>query len=106
MIGRMRCAECQTTLSPSATVCPTCLSKDAEQFRLPSKGRILSWTTIRRAPAGYPVTAPYNVVVVELLPGINITGRLAAQSPPPMMGAPVKSVGQEHGCELFEVTPS
>ena len=104
MIARMRCVQCQNTLSASATVCPACLSKGAESFSLPSDGRLLSWTTIRRAPAGYPVVAPYDVVVVELAPGIRVTGRLVAESPPPTMGAPVKSVGHEDGCELFIVT--
>ena len=104
MIARMRCVQCQTTLSASATICPACLSKDTESFSLPSDGRLLSWTTIRRAPAGYPVVAPYDVVVVELAPGIRVTGRLVAESPPPTMGAHVKSVGHEDGCELFIVT--
>lgn len=50
------------------------------------------------------MVAPYDVVVVELAPGIRVTGRLVAESPPPTMGAHVKSVGHEDGCELFIVT--
>ena len=48
--------------------------------------------------------APYDVLVVELAPGIKVTGRLVAESPPPTMGALVKSVGHEDGCDLFVVT--
>lgn len=103
MIELKRCAECHMTLNAVASVCPTCLSKNAEPFQAPSEGRVISWTTIRRAPAGYGTAAPYHVLVVELASDIRITGRLISESSPPTVGARVRSAGHESGCELFVV---
>jgi uncharacterized OB-fold protein len=99
-----RCARCHASLTPVSTVCPACLSRDAEMVDAPAEGRLVSWTTIRRAPAGYPVTAPYDVVVVDL-PGARVTGRLAPDSPPPRMDARVRPVGEDGTCVIFAVAP-
>ena len=81
-----RCTNCKTTLTAAAVVCVNCLSREFENFDVPTEGHLVSWTTIRRAPAGYSATAPYNVVVVDLAPSIRVTGRLAPESPPPLYG--------------------
>lgn len=100
-----RCARCHAGVTPASVVCPACLSRDFEAVAMPPQGRLVSWTTIRRAPAGYPAAAPYDVVVVDLAPGVRITGRLAAGSAPPRMDALVRPVAQEGACTLFEVAP-
>ena len=98
-----RCTNCKTTLTAAAVVCVNCLSREFENFEVPTEGHLVSWTTIRRAPAGYSATAPYNVVVVDLAPSIRVTGRLVPESPPPSMGGLVHQVGEENGCRLFVV---
>jgi uncharacterized OB-fold protein len=100
-----RCARCHTTLSTTSVVCPACLSRDFEAFEPPDRGRLVSWTTIRRAPAGYPVTAPYDVVVVELDGGIRVTGRLEQDSATPSMNARVRRVADDALCSVFAVEP-
>jgi uncharacterized OB-fold protein len=99
-----RCTNCKTTLTEVAVVCVNCLSREFENFEAPTGGRLVSWTTIRRAPAGYCAAAPYDVVVVDLAPTIRVTGRLAPDSLPPSMGASVHQVGEENGCRLFVVS--
>jgi uncharacterized OB-fold protein len=73
---------------------------------MPAEGRLVSWTTIRRAPAGYSASAPYDVVIVDLAPGVRVTGRLAAHSPPPRLDATVRRVGEDGACALFAVAPA
>jgi uncharacterized OB-fold protein len=103
MMLMRRCALCRESLTPVATVCPSCLSREVETTEMPSQGRLVTWTTIRRAPAGYPVAAPYDVVVVDLASGGRVTGRLATDSPPPSMDATVRLVGEEGACAIFAV---
>jgi len=98
-----RCIRCHTALTIASVVCPSCLSRDFEIVEAPSHGRLLSWTTIRRAPAGYPVSAPYDVVVVELAPGVRVTGRLSGDSPRPMTNVQVRRVAVEGDCAIFAV---
>lgn len=98
-----QCAACGTVLTPSSSVCPKCLGSEWKPLELPGEGRLVSWTTIRRAPAGYAVTAPYDVVVVDLAPGIRVTGRMDAGSAPPQMGATVRQVAQEGTCPIFSM---
>lgn len=98
-----RCAACHASLTLASVVCPACLSREVETVAMPAQGRLVSWTTIRRAPAGYSATAPYDVVIVDLAPGVRVTGRLAADSPPPRLDAVVRPVGEDGGCTLFAV---
>ncbi len=98
-----RCATCHASLTPASVVCPSCLSREFETVDMPAQGRLVSWTTIRRAPAGYTATAPYDVVVVDLGPGVRVTGRLVADSPPPRLDATVRRVGDDGPCPLFAV---
>ena len=98
-----KCARCSHILSLSSVVCPGCLSRSFEVFDLPDLGRLVSWTTIRRAPAGFHMTAPYDVVVVDLAPGVRVTGRLAADSATARLDAPVRIVEMDQGSPVFAV---
>lgn len=101
-----QCAHCSAVLSPKSEICPKCLSREVRDVEMPGEGRLTSWTTIRRAPAGYPVAAPYDVVVVDIAPGVRVTGRLAQGSAPPARGALVRQVAEEDTCPIFTVSPA
>lgn len=98
-----QCARCNVILPPSSAICQQCLSREIKAIDMPGRGVLASWTTIRRAPAGYPVAAPYEVVVVDIAPGVRVTGRLATESRPPSMGAHVEQVAEEGACPVFAV---
>ncbi len=98
-----QCVACQALVGPRATVCPACLGREHVPVMLPDDGTLVSWTTIRRAPAGFHATAPYDVVVVDVQPGVRVTGRLAEGSPPPRMNAAVRQVGTDGDSPLFAV---
>lgn len=98
-----KCTVCATVLGLRSVVCQGCLSRSFELVDLPDQGRLVSWTTIRRAPAGFHVTAPYDVVVVDVEPRVRVTGRLAADSAAPSLDAPVRIVEMDHGSPVFAV---
>lgn len=98
-----KCTRCHRILGLRSIVCPGCLSRSFELIDMPDHGRLVTWTTIRRAPAGFHGTAPYDVVVVDIGPGVRITGRLASASLPARMNAPVRMVSMDEGSPVFAV---
>ena len=102
----MRIYECQRCLEHYAkpyAVCSKCLGLDLSEVDVSDEGKLVSWTTIRRAPAGFAVSAPYDVVAVDLAGGLRVTGRLAAQSAAPSMFARVLRTETEDQCPIFNV---
>ena len=77
MLQGRRCAECQRLWLDEVHACPSCGAPGGETVQLSGSGRLLSWTTIRVAPARYAAEAPYVVGVVALDEGFRLTARLA-----------------------------
>ena len=74
-LGGRRCGECHK-LSIESPRCPFCGSERGETLPLSGHGTLVSWTTIRVAPARYAAETPYTVGVVELDEGPRLTARL------------------------------
>lgn len=89
MLQGRRCAECKRLWLEAAQACPYCSSPGGETIQLSGRGRLLSWTTIRVAPAGYAAEAPYVVGLVALDEGPRLTARLAADPETLTPGLPV-----------------
>jgi uncharacterized protein len=75
MLPARRCAECGR-LSVNAATCRYCGAEGGEAINLSGRGRLVSWTVIRVAPARYASDAPYAVGLLELAEGPRITARL------------------------------
>jgi hypothetical protein len=75
MLPARRCAECQK-LSVVAATCRFCGAEGGESVDLTGRGRLLSWTVIRVAPARYASEAPYAVGLLELDEGPRVTARI------------------------------
>ncbi len=75
MLPARRCVECGK-LSVNAVTCRFCGAEGGEAVSLSGRGRLLSWTVIRVAPARYASEAPYAVGLLELAEGPRITARL------------------------------
>ena len=58
------------------------------------RGTLVSWTLVRRPPAGFDADGPYAVALIELEEGVRITARLAVHDPEPAMSAPVLVRGE------------
>jgi uncharacterized OB-fold protein len=76
MLPARRCVECGK-LSVNAATCRFCGAEGGESVEISGRGRLLSWTVIRIAPARYAAEVPYAVGLLELAEGPRITARLA-----------------------------
>jgi len=97
----LRCAACGALDPGPRELCPACLKPALEAVELPGRGRLVSWTLIRRAPTRFRAEAPYAVCVVELEGGLRVTGRLADPATDPQPGAAVRAIGACEGYSLF-----
>lgn len=71
------------------------------------EGEILTYTTIRVPPAGFEDQAPYDICVIRLSEGINVTARIVAQEggKGPEIGDRVSFLRNEEGANWFGLTP-
>jgi uncharacterized OB-fold protein len=88
MLPARRCAECGA-ISLAAPVCRACGAEGGEAVAISGRGRLLSWTVIRVAPARYAAEAPYAVGLVELVEGPRLTARLAGDPERLAAGQPI-----------------
>ena len=72
----LRCNACGALDPGPRSFCPACHGAGMAAVDVPGTGRLVSWTTIRRAPTAFREQAPYHVAVVDLDAGVRITGRL------------------------------
>jgi uncharacterized OB-fold protein len=73
-IAASRCAACGLVSFPPRADCPKCLSGEFGWVEVSGRGKILTWTRIDAAPAGFEDDAPYTIGVVDL----EEAGRLLA----------------------------
>lgn len=76
MFQARRCAECGKLSVDAGRPCPFCGSPGGSAVVLSGRGRLVSWTVIRVAPARYAGEAPYTVGLLELPEGLRLTARL------------------------------
>ncbi len=76
MLEGRRCAECGKLSLEARGLCPFCGSQGGSAVSLSGRGRLLSWTVIRVAPARYAAEAPYTVGILDLEEGVRVTGRI------------------------------
>jgi uncharacterized OB-fold protein len=72
-----QCKKCNTIAFPPRLVCAKCGSKDFEKTTLSEYGKIITFTTIRVAPANFETQVPYNVAVVETDNGARVLAQVA-----------------------------
>ena len=72
--GRSRCAACGGELAPRS---------------VSGRGTLVTWTLVRRPPAGFDTAGPMAVALVELEEGVRITARLEPYDPEPVLGTAV-----------------
>lgn len=73
-----------------------------EACSVPGRGKLVSWTIIRRPPTRFRAKGPYTIAVVDLDAGVRLTGRLASVSESIKPGADVAFVGMDDAVHLFE----
>lgn len=88
-----RCPHCGAFLFPPRDICPVCLEEARTEVALSGKGRVVAFTTVTQAPAGFEEQAPYVVALVELDEGPRVTAQLTdLGTEKPYIGMPVEMV--------------
>ena len=69
-----RCTACQSYVFYPRSVCPHCLSARLEWTRADGRGKVYSYTIVRRAMnPGFAEDVPYVFAIVELAEGPRVT---------------------------------
>ena len=95
------CKKCGHTYFPQRFNCIKCLNSSRDQFtivKLNPKGKIISYTIIHKAPAGYYKYTPYTLAIIQLQPNskikqpIKLTGQIINSNIQPRIGQTVQAV--------------
>jgi scaffold protein (connect acetoacetyl-CoA thiolase and HMG-CoA synthase) len=76
-----RCQACGKTTFPARRVCPECRGTNFEPQKLPREGKLMTWTVIHVAAAGFARQTPYAVGIVELSEGVRVTAQIVDCDP-------------------------
>lgn len=96
-----RCAGCGRLEAKAPRLCRACGGDSFASETASGRGRLLSWTVIRRPPLRFQGWPPYAIAVVELQEGVRVTGRLQSFEPPPTLGADIGIAQVEEGVPIF-----
>ena len=73
-----QCDCCGKEYFPQRKICPTCRRKGKlVEKKMPEQGKILSYTLVHSAPAGFELESPYHLALIELSNGIRVLSQLA-----------------------------
>ncbi|MHA1238150.1 MAG: Zn-ribbon domain-containing OB-fold protein [Candidatus Odinarchaeia archaeon] len=88
-----QCIKCGNITFPPKPACPSCKSTDLEKIKLPTKGKVLTYTVIHTAPQKFTLYTPYIVAIIELENGAKITAQITDCTPEEIsIGTPVEAV--------------
>ncbi|PXX58425.1 hypothetical protein DFR70_114109 [Nocardia tenerifensis] len=84
-----KCTGCGRSLAPEAMVCTDCGESDPVWAGASSAGRLITWTTVPKAPnPAFADLVPYTVGVVELAEGPWLYARITGE---PRAGAALRA---------------
>lgn len=101
-IAVLVCGDCGQLDPGPRELCPACAGNRLVHREVEGRGRLVSWTVIRRPPTKFRAEAPYAIAVVELDAGVRITGRLGAISEDLEPGVPVVLDATQGGVHVFQ----
>jgi uncharacterized OB-fold protein len=100
----IKCGSCGRLFVPPRYMCPECGSTEFTKVTLSGQGEILTHTTIRVPPLGFEDQVPYDIAVIRLAEGINLTARIATQEgQTPKIGGKVSFAGNKEGANWFRL---
>ena len=100
-----RCVRCATADGSALVRCRKCGSEEIEQVDMTGRGRLVSWTVVRRPSGPFAHRDTFAVALVELDSGLRITGNLEGWEDDPPLGVVVHVVGEIDGIPLFAPEP-
>lgn len=104
VITVLRCSNCGALDPGPRTLCPACGAAALKPEQVDGRGKLITWTAIRRPPAGREDLGAYRVAVVALNDGVQVTGRLAPDTPDLAAAAPVTCIALQDNVPIFAGT--
>ena len=86
--------------------CRSCGSDNLDRVDMPGRGRLVSWTVVRRPSGAFAHRSAFAVALVDLDAGPLVTGNLDGWAHHPPLGAVVRVIGEIDGIPLFALKPS
>ena len=96
-----RCGRCGAADASTLARCRRCGSGELERVDLPGRGRLVSWTVVRRPSGPFAHREAFAVALVDLDAGPRLTGNLDGWEHDPPLGADVQVAGEVDGIPLF-----
>ena len=96
-----RCVRCGAADGGTLARCRQCGSVELERVGVPGRGRLVSWTVVRRPSGPFAHRDAFAVALVDLEAGPRVTGNLEGWERDPPLGAAVSVVGDIDGIPLF-----
>ena len=73
---------------------------------MPGRGRLVSWTVVRRPSGQFAHRDAFAVALVDLDSGPRLTGNLDGWEQEPPLGTTVRVTGEIDGIPLFSAEPA
>ena len=100
-----RCLQCGAVDGSGPERCRRCGSDAMEPVDVPGRGRLVSWTVVRRPSGRFAHRDAFAVALVDLDSGPRITGNLEGWERDPQLGTAVRATGEVDGIPLFSPEP-
>jgi uncharacterized OB-fold protein len=71
-----KCRACGAVAFPPRPICPACGGRQFDPVRLAESGKLLTYTIIRVAPAGFEDQSPFALGIAELEDGVKLTAQV------------------------------
>jgi uncharacterized OB-fold protein len=101
-----QCGDCQAYIYYPRDRCPQCFSDKLNWQRVSGRGKVYSYTVVRRASTRSFADAPYVLAIVELDEGVRMTTNIVAPPEKVKVGMPVTvtfdDVTPEHTLVKFQ----
>ena len=99
----MRCLRCGAVDAGAPARCRQCGDRALDRIEAPGRGRLVSWTVVRRPAGAFAHRDAFAVALVDLDTGPRLTGNLEGWEREPPLGAAVRVTGEIDGIPLFAV---
>lgn len=72
----IKCISCKSKNFPKTQYCPSCGSKEVEEYKLATTGKIMYYTTVTQTMVEMSDNLPYVIGIIELDDGVKVTGQI------------------------------
>ena len=99
----LRCDACGALEGAKLTLCRSCGAQALKPHRVAARGKLVSFTVVRRPGGAFAGRPPFAVALVDLECGLRLTANLDPFEPAPALDSALHLVGFESEVPVFGV---